>query len=195
MQNDPLQKTKPFSIPEVDVRIPDLPVPASLPVPVQAHPADRMTPAEVDALRAKLIGNGVLVAVLEAIDEAVFLFLENGQLLHANAEALKTVDHVGIQSAAGITLSELLGCTFDQVSAAGCGTSTPCRNCEAIRTLLGAFEGKIPGKPVALLLEQSAQSYLGKFRVKASSLSVDGLRLHLLILQQTSLVKRSAKVA
>lgn len=193
----PAAPTTPPPAPLAPSPVADAPDPwpeaAAAPAPAPEPPpfSFRLTPVEMDALRAKIMVGGALTAVLEAIEEALFIFSASGQLVHANAHALKTVDQVGVQGAVGLRLSEFFGCPVDEIAPAGCGTASPCRNCEAIRTMLGALEGAAVEKPVALHLEQIAGSFLGKFEVKAAPIDVDGIRLHLLILRQRSLVKRN----
>jgi hypothetical protein len=178
--------------------------PGTLPEPEPAAPpprppepppfSSRLSPVEMDALRSRIMVGGALTAVLEAIEEALFIFSASGQLVHANAHALKTVDQVGVQGAVGLRLSEFFGCPTDEVAPDACVTGSPCRNCEAIRSMLGALHGRPVEKPVALYLEQIAGSFLGKFEVKAAPIDVDGIRLHLLILRARSLVKRNDRV-
>lgn len=162
------------------------PPPPETPPPAPA----RLSPAEADELRSWLLGNGAVAAVLEALEDAAFIFTASGQLLHANAEALKTVDLVGVSGAVGLRLNEMFGCAAERVTAAGCDTPIACHNCLPTRQIIAALDGTPVDGTVSLLLEQSAQFYTGKFHVRASALRIDGLDLRLLILRQKSLQKR-----
>jgi hypothetical protein len=118
------------------------------------------------------------------------LFSNSGQLVHANAEALQTLDQVGVQGAVGLMLHELLGCGGTDVRASGCVTMTRCPNCDSIRMLLSVMDGNPIDSAVALQIEQSSGAFTGKFHVKSAPVDVDGIRMRLLILRQRNALHR-----
>lgn len=144
----------------------------------------RLSPEGIEALRLQLLGNGAMVPVLEALDLCVLIFSTGGQLVHANAAALKTLDQVGVHSAMGLRLEELL----PNVGPGATG-GADANNAEAIQLMRRAMQGTPCSGPVVLHLEQSAQFFVGKFEVKAVPVRFEQQELHLLLLRQVSLVK------
>lgn len=115
---------------------------ASLPLPTQFAPAERLSPAEIAGQIARLGGRDSLKRLLDTIPSLVAILNAERQILLANAALEDLARTLGRVDFAGMRPGEFLACQHAATAEHGCGTTEACRTCGAVQAILGAGAGQ-----------------------------------------------------
>jgi len=144
--------------------------------------------AAVKADRTRLLRNQLLIGMLEAIPDLVFLLDEAGQMLAANQRLVDLLGVRGMERFMGLRPGDALGCSFIDSRDDGCGTSRWCSHCGALQAIVASREsGGQVSREVTLFLDK--QTVL-EVEVVASSITVDGIAATICILRDLTTDKR-----
>jgi len=80
--------------------------------------------------------------LFDAIPDLLLILNEQRQIVFANQALLKVAEISTVDQAQGFRPGEILNCIHSSEMEAGCGTSTFCRVCGAVRAILTSLNGK-----------------------------------------------------
>lgn len=147
--------------------------------------------AEVDTVaqcRLRSTGSGAVAAILEAVPDAALVLAPTGELIHANAHALRLLDQVGIEGAIGLDVGALLGC--ERVEG-GWAPGPAGDNGEFLAALEAArAQQEATAFEATLSVEQGGLLFTGHFRVRVAPVPCDGLRCSLVLLAGVGPLRR-----
>jgi PAS domain-containing protein len=113
------------------------------PLPTQFAPAERALPQVVSAQAERFVAAALpeMRAVLDAMPDAVVMLNRHRQIIFANRSTLTVLDRDNGQLL-GLRPGEALNCVHAYESAGGCGTTTFCSTCGAVRAILKSQRGQ-----------------------------------------------------
>ena len=145
-------------------------------------PAGRDSLEEVQHKRNTVNRDATLRAMLDAMPSWVFVLNQQRQVVTANSALLDLVKRRE-DDVIGSRPGEIIGCVHAARGPDGCGTSKPCIDCGAVRTVL---QSQNTGKTTTgdcRLRTESAQSCALELRVTATPVEIGGEPLTLVALE------------
>jgi signal transduction histidine kinase len=153
-------------------------------------PAERTSPADLDAAITAACGSPVVDAILRAVGCVVAVVNPQRQIVAVNDVML---DYLGVgnpRALLGLRLGEALDCIHAGDEAGGCGTSRACSSCgAAIAMLVAGQTGNIQERECLISLRQGKDAAI-ELRARALPMAIDGRELLVLVLQDIRDEKR-----
>jgi signal transduction histidine kinase len=156
-------------------------------LPTQFAPAERAPEAEVrrDAEYYKKVS--LVDTMLDAVPEMVLVLNAQRQTVFANEACIRLLNLPGRDAARGQRTGELIGCVHATETEGGCGTTEFCRNCGAVKAILGSLSGIETVQECRITLENGDSLDL---RASAKPLELNGRLFSIFTLQDISDEKR-----
>lgn len=153
-------------------------------------PAERAQPRAVQLLGRKLNATGIFSGLLENVPDMVMILNRQRQIVYANRAVLEATGRRALASVLGMRPGELLQCKNEHAGPDGCGTSTNCRFCGVVTTILASHSGQAAGEECRVTVERSGREESLDLRVWSSPVDFDGEPLTLLTLVNIAAEKR-----
>jgi K+-sensing histidine kinase KdpD len=154
-------------------------------------PAKRASAETLAAQVAEVVRHPVIAAVLESYCGQVLVLNRERQILAASPEFAAALAECGMPDYVGKRPGEALGCDHAGEGPGGCGTSAACAHCGAVMAILAAQCCKTPAYEECWIgMRRKDKRESVEFRAKATPLSLDGIDLVVLALQDISDQKR-----
>ena len=103
-------------------------------------PAARLDKESVKRQAKRIIKTPLLSRHLDIIPDTILILNEQRQIVFANKSATSTLGVSKREDLYGLRPGEALNCTHANESEHGCGTTSFCRNCGAIKSILSALK-------------------------------------------------------
>jgi signal transduction histidine kinase len=151
----------------------------------------RATPAEVQEQAWLCLDDPIVQAVLEALDCYAVILNAQRQILAANPALLEAMKQEGPEACRGLRLGEVLGCTNANEGFDGCGSSSACKHCGSLLSMLATHaSGQMTEGECLIVSKQEGRWKSQEFVVRSKSITVAGHGLTLLTLRDISAIKR-----
>lgn len=146
-------------------------------LPIKAMKTDYASPerSAEDKIKIqfeKVISDPTLKKILDAIPEAVLILNSNRQIVYCNATATQILKAEHIDKIFGKRPGEALGCPHAFQSEGGCGTTTFCKYCGAVNSILESQVGNTTIEECCIMPKDADQAF--ELRVKSSPFYIDG---------------------
>lgn len=105
-------------------------------------PAERTPEALINVQAEVLEALPLLVQLLDAVPDIVFILNEQRQIVFANQAAVEVFNISNRRDIYGLRPGEVLNCVHSGKNAAGCGTSSFCKTCGAVNAIVEGLRGK-----------------------------------------------------
>lgn len=110
-------------------------------IPTQFAPAERASKETIYAQATYFGSLEMLDSLYSAIPDGVLILNEHRQIVYANPVVLTLFNFQTLEEALGQRLGEALGCIHAFDTPGGCGTTTACSTCGAMKAILQAQAG------------------------------------------------------
>lgn len=131
-------------------------------------PAERADARAIEAAARLIASSSMLVTILDALPEPVFILNRQRQVIHGNAAARTMAAGLGCPSILGLRPGELMACRTALEAPSGCGTSEACRTCGAVQAILEAAGGQRSNQECRINRDPGAGPEALDFRISAS---------------------------
>lgn len=112
--------------------------------------------------------------IIETIPSIVLILNAQRQIAYANTALLNLFKADGLDEIVGLRPGELFQCVHAHDGLGGCGTSAACRQCGAVRAILGAASGQPTDQEARVLVRTGGRIDSMNLKVHAEPLSVEG---------------------
>lgn len=135
-------------------------------------PAERADTQAIASANRMIASSAMLVAILDALPEPVFILNRQRQVIHGNQAAKDMATALGCDSILGHRPGELMACKTALESASGCGTAEACRTCGAVQAILEAAGGQRSNQECRINRNPGPGPDALDFRISASPFSL-----------------------
>jgi len=154
----------------------------------QFAPADRSPQEEIQRQAQLLFASPDFRRLADLTPDPVLVLNQNRQIVFANAAALSIAAAAGHKEPYGMRPGEAFSCEHAYANDCGCGTSSFCRYCGAVRAILSALRGEEALEECLLTQEDSGDAFI--FMAYASPYRLEGEQFTLFMLRDISHEKR-----
>ncbi len=124
----------------------------------------------------------------DAVPSVVLIVNEQRQIVFANQAAATTLDSQNKDALYGLRPGEALGCIHAHETDSGCGTTSFCGECGAVRAILASLDGGQSVEECRVTSKDGAKTF--DFRVFSSPYEYDGERFVVFVVNDISHEKR-----
>jgi signal transduction histidine kinase len=158
-------------------------------------PGERASPESLAAQTALAASSPLVTALLRSWPGAVTVLNELRQVLAVNAGYLETLGVTDPAATLGLRPGETLDCKHAREQPAGCGTTRACASCGLAIAFVAAHDTGAPQeRDCVLTTTRGGQTFDFEFRVRASTLELDGFRPVVVTLADVSAERRRASL-
>lgn len=150
--------------------------------------AARLNKQEINRQAARVARTPLLCNHLDMIPDAIMILNDKHQIVFANNAALTILNVVKRKDLYGMRPGEALHCIHANESEHGCGTTTFCRACGAVKSILIAFQGTLSVEDCHINITDGHLPY--DFRVTTSPYFFADERFVMIVLNDISNEKR-----
>lgn len=127
-------------------------------LPTQFAPAERALPAEITAQAARFLAvSPDAHAILDAVPDSVIMLNRYRQIIFANRSTLTLLARDN-QQVLGQRPGEALNCVHASETPGGCGTTTFCSTCGAVRAILKSQRGQADVQECRIIVRGSSDA-------------------------------------
>jgi len=123
-------------------------------------PAARSSQGEILRQAAFFAAKPDFKLLVDFVPDPLLVLNENRQIVFANTSARSIVSSSGHDEVLGLRPGEALNCRHSGTSVCGCGTSTFCRYCGAVRAILSSLRGEETVEECRLTKDEKGDSFL-----------------------------------
>jgi signal transduction histidine kinase len=151
-------------------------------------PAERSTRAELRRQAVIFSGMPDFRLLADFVPDPLLVLNSNRQIVFANTSALKIASVSGHADPLGLRPGEALSCQNAESPACGCGTSSFCRYCGAVRSILSSLKGEHAADECSITQEGTGDAFV--FLAQAMPYSVGGEPFSIFMLRDLTTEKR-----
>lgn len=153
-------------------------------------PALRDSIKSVVASSDKLIENVSLIYALDEIQESLLILNDKRQIIYSNKVFLNLLQ-LTKEDILGKRPGEAVHCVNANIHQGGCGTSSLCQNCGAVRSILEALDGHSNTKECLIHTNNHGKNTTLNLKVKASPYRIDDNSFTLFSITDISHIKKA----
>lgn len=151
--------------------------------------------ADLDALRrerARFLADPVAMALLNAVPNPILVLNTHRQIVAMNGYAERMLQVQGPEALLGVRPGEAVGCLHAHECPGGCGTSSFCINCGAVRTILQCIQSRKPATDECRITLTDAELQGGALdlRVQSTLVQIGGGEYVIFAMHDISAEKR-----
>jgi signal transduction histidine kinase len=151
-------------------------------------PAQRSDVAEIERQRRLFAGYSQFTQFACIVPDPVLALNGNRQIVFANDPALRALSSGGPDEPYGLRPGEALRCENARKNECGCGTSTFCRYCGAVKAIISSLQGSQAVEECLFARAETGDSFL--FQVYTYPLQIETERFSIFVLKDVTRERR-----
>lgn len=156
----------------------------------QFAPAERASAETVQRQAAMVARQPLIAELLNSVLNYVLILNPQRQIVFASKNVQELAPGVELATLLGKRPGEALGCTHPEPSTGGCGTTSFCSECGAVKTILASLAGRKDCQECRMIRVAGAEEEAMDLLVAGTPLTMDGETFSLVAITDISHEKR-----